>query len=232
MARREERGTDEHLESGGTESPAETIQISGFRWFGRNILAFGLASLFSDAGHEMATAVLPMFLVSVGGSAATLGLLEGVSDALSTAAKIVSGWFSDGLRHRKPIGLVGYAATGVGMAAFALARSPFGVFADRAISWTGRGMRGPVRDAMLAKAVPPWAYGRAFGFHRAMDTAGAVIGPLVALVLMGHLAYRPIFAITLVPGVLSVLAFASVREIARARRRQPRARCTRRSRAR
>ncbi len=222
MARRDERGADKSLDADGAGSRAGAVPIAGSDWFSRNILAFGLASLFSDAGHEMATAVLPMFLLSsVGGSAATFGLLEGVSDALSTAAKIVSGWFSDGLRHRKPIGIVGYAATGVGMAAFALARSPFGVFAVRAISWTGRGMRSPVRDAMLAEAVPAWAYGRAFGFDRTMDTAGAVVGPLVALVLMGHLAYRPIFALTLVPGVLSVLAFASVREIARVRRRQP-----------
>lgn len=146
----------------------EPSQTGRRPWLNRSVLAFGLASLFSDAGHETATAILPFFLVSVGGSAAVLGLVEGVSDALSTAAKLASGWYSDGLRHRKPLGVVGYAATGVGMAAFALTWTPFQVLFVRACSWLGRGMRGPVRDAMLAEAVSRDDVGRAFGFHRAM----------------------------------------------------------------
>lgn len=188
-------------------------------WLNRTVLAFGVASFFSDAGHETATAILPFFLVSVGGSAAVLGLVEGVADALSTAAKLVSGWYSDGLRHRKPLGVAGYAATGVGMAAFALTWTPLQLLVVRALSWMGRGMRGPVRDAMLAEAVPPEAVGRAFGFHRAMDTVGAVLGPLSALVLLSFCGYRAIFALTLIPGLLSVVAFASTPERARDRTR-------------
>ena len=188
-------------------------------WLNRSVLAFGLASLFSDAGHETATAILPFFLVSVGGSAAILGLVEGVADALSMAAKLASGWYSDGLHHRKPLAVVGYAATGAGMAAFALTWTPFQVLVVRALSWMGRGMRGPVRDAMLAEAVPPEAVGRAFGFHRAMDTAGAVLGPLSAFLLLSHFGYRAIFALTLIPGLLSVVAFVSAPERGRARTR-------------
>jgi MFS family permease len=184
------------------------------------VLAFGLASLLSDAGHETATAVLPFFLVSVGGSAATLGLVEGIADALSTAAKLASGWYSDGLRRRKPLGIVGYAATGVGMAAFALTWTPRQVLGVRAVSWLGRGMRGPVRDAMLTEAVPAEAVAPAFGFHRAMDTVGAVLGPLAAFLLLPRLGHRTIFALTLVPGVLSVLAFASAPEVAHHRTRR------------
>jgi MFS family permease len=191
------------------------------RWLNRSVFLFGLASLFSDAGHEMATAILPLFLVSLGGSAAALGLIEGIADALSTAATLASGWYSDGLPRRRPLGVAGYAATGLGMAAFALVHSPIGVFAVRTASWIGRGMRGPVRDAMLAEAVPPEARGRAFGFHRAMDTVGAVIGPLLALALVGSLGYRTIFALTLVPGVFSVIAFASAPKMLRVRTHLP-----------
>jgi MFS family permease len=196
--------------------PSQTVRRP---WLNRSVLAFGLASLFSDAGHETATAILPFFLVSVGGSAAILGLVEGVSDALSTAAKLASGWYSDGLRHRKPLGVVGYAATGVGMAAFALTWTPFQVLFVRALSWLGRGMRGPVRDAMLAEAVSRDDVGRAFGFHRAMDTIGAVLGPLSALLLLSRFGYRAIFALTLIPGLLSVIAFASAPERGQARTR-------------
>ncbi|HXJ34446.1 MAG TPA: MFS transporter [Candidatus Eisenbacteria bacterium] len=190
-------------------------------WLNRTVLAFGVASLLSDAGHETATAVLPLFLVSLGGSAASLGFVEGISDALSTAAKLLAGWYSDGLRHRRPIGVVGYAATGIGMAALALARVPSQVLGVRAASWVGRGMRGPVRDAMLAEAVPATARGRAFGFHRAMDTVGAVLGPLLALLLLGRFGYRTIFLATLVPGILSIAAFASAPELGKPRRRPP-----------
>jgi MFS family permease len=190
-------------------------------WRNRTVVALGLASLFSDAGHETATAVLPLFLATLGGSAAALGLVEGVADALSTAAKLASGWCSDGLQRRKPIAVIGYAATGFGMAAFALAQSPLHVLGVRTASWVGRGMRGPPRDAMLAEAVPPDAYGRAFGFHRAMDTAGAVVGPLLAFALAAALGYRTIFALTLIPGIASVIAFASAPETRRVRTRLP-----------
>ncbi len=188
-------------------------------WLNRTVFLCGVASLMSDAGHEMATAVLPLFLITIGGSAGALGLIEGVADALSTSAKLLSGWYSDGLTRRQSIGTIGYAATGLGMAAFALARNPFHALLVRGVSWFGRGMRGPVRDAMLAEAVPKEAYGRAFGFHRAMDTAGAVVGPLLALALMNHVDYRTIFAFTLIPGVLSVVAFAMIDEVPQVRRR-------------
>jgi len=195
--------------------------VSARSWLNRSVVAMGLASLLSDAGHETATAVLPLFIVTIGGSAAALGIVEGVSDALATAAKLACGWYSDGLERRRPIATAGYVATGVGMSAFAVVSSPVQVLLVRAVSWIGRGMRGPVRDAMLTEAVPPESVGRAFGFHRAMDTAGAVGGPLLAVVLMGAASYRTIFLVTLVPGVLSVLAFVSVPEMRRIRVRRP-----------
>jgi MFS family permease len=103
------------------------------------------------------------------------------------------------------------------MAAFALTWTSTQILVVRAVSWIGRGIRGPVRDAMLAEAVPAEAVARAFGFHRAMDTIGAVLGPFAAFLLLTHLGYRAIFALTLIPGLLSVFAFATAPEVRRDR---------------
>lgn len=173
------------------------------KWLTRSVLGLGLTSLFSDMGHEMVTAILPMFLTTVGGSAATLGLIEGIADAGSSFIKLWMGYYSDLIGRRKPIMVVGYVMTGLkGVMAFATAWPQ--VLAVRALAWMGRGARGPVRDALMADIVEPTAYGRAFGFHSAMDTIGAVIGPLIALGLIGLLSYRQIFLITFIPGILSV----------------------------
>ncbi len=185
-------------------------------WLNRNVVGMALSSFFSDAGHEAATAILPLFLISIGAPAAALGVIEGVADAVSSFVKLASGWFSDRIGRRKPIAVTGYLLTGLSTGLFALAQTwPF-VLVIRAVGWFGRGIRGPVRDAMLAESVAPEARGRAFGFHRAGDTLGAITGPVLALALVTLLAgreatqitYRQIFWITLIPGVLSAVSFA------------------------
>jgi MFS family permease len=148
------------------------------------VLGVGLASLFSDWSHEAATAILPAFLATLGVAAAWLGLIEGVSDGLSSVAKLASGFFTDRLQHRKPIAVTGYVVTAVATAAFALTSSAWQVLLARAAAWLGRGVRTPVRKALLAAAVTPATYGRAFGFERMMDTVGAVIGPVTAIALL------------------------------------------------
>jgi len=185
-------------------------------WLNRSILGMGLASFFSDAGHEAATAILPLFLVSIGAPAAALGTIEGVADAVSSFVKLGAGWFSDRIGRRKPIAVVGYVLTSLTTGLFALATAWPHVLLTRAVGWFGRGMRGPVRDAMLSDSVTPEARGRAFGFHRAGDTLGAIIGPLIALALLSLMSgrqaatitYRQIFWITLIPGLLSAASFA------------------------
>ncbi len=177
-------------------------------WLNRNVLGMGLTSFLSDFGHEMATAILPAFLASIGAGPAALGTIEGVADAVSSFVKVGAGYSADRWGHRKAVAVLGYVLTGVSKASFALASSWPPVLAGRVVGWFGRGIRGPVRDAMLAESVPPEARGRAFGFHRAGDTAGAVAGPLVALLLLGVLDLRGIFVLTLIPGLLSALAFA------------------------
>jgi MFS family permease len=175
------------------------------RWLNRTVLGIGLASLFSDWSHEIATAVMPAFLATLGVAAAWLGVIEGVSDGLSSFAKMGSGFYTDKLQRRKPIAVAGYVITALGTAAFSLATNAWHVLIARASAWFGRGVRTPVRKALLAAAVDRDAYGRAFGLERAMDTLGAIIGPLSALALLEMTShnYRLLFAWTLVPGLLA-----------------------------
>jgi len=193
------------------EVPTPTV------WLTPDVWGMSLTSFFSDLGHEMATAILPLFLISIGASPAALGAIEGVADALSSFIKLGAGWMSDKVGRRKPIAVAGYLLTGLTTGAFALATSWLHVLVARSIGWFGRGIRGPVRDAMLADAVPAEARGRAFGFHRMGDTLGAVLGPAVAFALLGAFNYQTLFLLTLIPGVLSALTFfVFVRERANA----------------
>ncbi len=174
-------------------------------WLNRTVLGIALASLFSDWSHEIATAVLPAFLGSLGVAAAWLGIIEGVSDGLSSFAKLGSGFYTDRLPRRKPIAFCGYLITALATGAFGLATTAWHVLIARAVAWLGRGIRTPVRKALLAAAVDPSTYGRAFGFERAMDTLGAIVGPLTALGLLAALPgnYRTVFAVTLLPGLVA-----------------------------
>ncbi len=179
-------------------------------WLNRTVLGIGLASLFSDWSHEIATAALPAFLASLGIAAAWLGIIEGVSDGVASFAKMASGYYTDGLRRRKPIAVAGYVMTALGTASFALATNAWHVLLARSSAWLGRGVRTPVRKALLAGSVPREAYGRAFGLERAMDTIGAIVGPLSALLILQATQhnYRTLFAWTLLPGLLAAAVIA------------------------
>ena len=172
-------------------------------WLNRTVLGIGLASLFSDWSHEMATAVLPTFLATLGAGAAWLGVIEGVSDGLSSLAKMASGYYTDKLQRRKPIAVIGYIMTALGTASFGLATSAWHVLVARAAAWLGRGVRTPVRKALLAAAVTRETYGRAFGLERMMDTIGAIAGPVTALGVLEivHHRYPMLFALTLIPSL-------------------------------
>jgi MFS family permease len=186
----------------------------------------GLTSFLSDAGHEMATAVLPAFLSAIAAPTYVLGVIEGFADALSSFVKLGAGWWSDRLGHRKAIATTGYVLTGGGIGLFAFAIGWPLVLLGRLVAWFGRGIRGPLRDAMLAESVAAKDRGKAFGFHRAGDTLGAVVGPLVGAVLIHVLQgsvvgdatapFRTIFLLTLIPGLGAAVAFAAlVRETRR-----------------
>lgn len=182
------------------------------RWLNRTVFGIGLASLFSDWSHEIATTVMPAFLATMGVAAAWLGLIEGVSDGLSSLAKMVSGYYTDRLQRRKSVAVAGYVLTALGTASFALATNAWHVLIARASAWLGRGVRTPVRKALLAASVKKDAYGRAFGFERLMDTLGAIVGPATAFFLLQALNhhYPTLFALTLIPGLAAVALIAFV----------------------
>jgi MFS family permease len=153
----------------------------------RNVFAIGLLSLFSDAGHELTTAILPLFLATFAGSAAALGVIEGFSDASSSVLNLWMSFYSDRVGKRKPILAVGYFVTAM-MGTLGFVTAIWQIVLIRMVAWMGRGARGPVRDALLSESVPAQAHGRAFGFESMMDTLGAIIGPAIALSLVGVIA--------------------------------------------
>jgi MFS family permease len=159
--------------------------------------------------------VLPGFLAAVGISPAALGWIEGSADALSSFLKLWAGWYSDHIGQRKRIVVLGYFFTGTGMSLFTLATGWPMILFGRMVSWFGKGIRGSLRDAMLSESVPAEFRGRAFGFHRAGDTVGAIIGPLAGILLLHWLPtptadypFRVIFLASLIPGLGAPLAFA------------------------
>ena len=197
------------------------------RWLNRNVWGMTITSLLSDACYEMVLAVLPGFLPIIHVAAAALGWIEGASDAFSSFLKLFSGWYSDKLGHRKWMIVIGYVFTGTGLSIFAAAMTWVPILLGRIVSWFGKGIRGSLRDAMLAESVEPDVRGRAFGFHRAGDTVGAIIGPLAGIGLLAFLpkalanaapdvAFRRIFLLSLIPGLAAPFVFAfMVRETPR-----------------
>jgi MFS family permease len=179
------------------------------KWLNRNIAAMGVTSLLSDASHEMATSILAQFLIiELHGSAEILGLIEGLADFSSSFIKTYAGWLSDKMGKRKPLATLGYALTGIFISLFAFASNFIHILVYRTIGWIGRGTREPPRDALLTESVEPKNYGHAFGFHRMMDTIGAIIGPSIAFILLPLVGFRNVFLVAFVPGILAVLVFA------------------------
>ena len=189
------------------------------RWLNRNIMGMGLASLFSDMNHEMASAVLPVFLSTVlGAPAFALGVIEGVADGVSTLFELWSGWYSDRIGKRKGLAALGYFVTAFSKATFALATNWWHVLFGRTAGWIGWSIRSPVRDALLTESTTPATVGRAFAFHRTMDTVGAILGPLIAMLLVARVSLRAIFIVSLIPGLC---AFFSILFLVKERPRQP-----------
>jgi MFS family permease len=148
------------------------------RWLSRTVVGIGLASLLSDLSHETVTSILPALLASMGVAAGALGTIEGVSDGLSSLAKLYGGWWTDRLEKRKRLCAGGYAAMAAATGVIASATAWPVLLLGRSVAWVSRGLRTPARKALLAEAVTPDNYGRAFGFERMMDTTGAILAPL------------------------------------------------------
>lgn len=174
----------------------------------------GWVSFFTDVASDMIYPLLPAFLVTIGGGPQALGLMEGIAEMVSALVKREAGARSDRAGVRKPFVLAGYALAAVARPLMALAGAPWQIVALRAIDRTGKGIRSAPRDALVAGAVPAERRGAAFGYHRAMDNAGATVGPIVAFVLMRALdvGVRTVFALSLLPALVSVAIVATIRE--------------------
>jgi MFS family permease len=193
------------------------------RWLNRNVWGMTITSMLSDACYEMVLAVLPGFLPVIHVAAAALGWIEGASDAFSSFLKLFTGWYSDRIGRRKSMIVLGYFFTGTGLSIFSVAGTWVPILLGRMVSWFGKGIRGSLRDAMLSESVDPAVRGRAFGFHRAGDTVGAIMGPLTGVALLSllpktppDLPFRMIFLLSLIPGLCAPAVFAlMVRETVR-----------------
>jgi MFS family permease len=181
----------------------------------RPVWLLGWVSLATDAASEAIYPLMPFFLTRVlGAGAVSLGLVEGAAEAVNSAIKILAGRAADRARFKWPLVLAGYALSSLVRPFMALARSWVHVFSVRVIDRVGKGVRGAPRDAMLAGWTTDDNRGLVYGFHRAMDHAGAVVGPVVASVFLLFYPgeYRTLFALAILPGAVAVLLVFFVRE--------------------
>ena len=182
----------------------------------RQVKVLGLVSFFNDVASEMILPLMPAFITMVLGLGPhVLGLMEGVAKSVAAVLKYLSGWWSDRLKRRKPLLAAGYTLSSVLRPLMGAVTAGWQVVGLRGIDRVGKGVRTAPRDALLADAAPAGQRGRVFGFHRAMDNAGAVVGPMTALfmLLVFHLDLRTIFLLTAIPGLVTIgLVFFAVRE--------------------
>ncbi len=183
----------------------------------RNIYVFGITSFLNDTASEMAYWVLPAFLASLGAGPAQLGLIEGVAESVASFAKLFSGYLTDRISRRKPVVVAGYFAANAVKPLLAMVTAWPQILLIRFTDRLAKGVRGAPRDVMVAESVPKERLGSAYGLIQSMDSAGAIVGPLVALVLLGRFGIRSVFWAAAVPGALCVVvAVVGIREKRRA----------------
>lgn len=188
-------------------------KILGLR---KNVFWLGIVSLFNDFSGEMIYSVMPGFLtVVLGAPPIFVGLIDGFADALASFLKIYSGWLSDKIKKRKFLSVIGYSLSTATRWFLALAGNFWQVFFLRAVDRIGKGLRDSPRDALISESVEPGELGKSFGYHRAMDTVGKVLGPLSAIIILPLILndYRMLFKIAFVLGIFAVIAFYFVKEI-------------------
>ena len=174
----------------------------------RNVFFTGLVSFFMDMSSEMIYPLVPIFLSSVlGVNKSVIGLIEGIAESTASLLKVFSGWFSDRIGKRKILLIVGYGISTLSRPIIALSTLWGHVLAFRFTDRFGKGIRGAPRDAIIAESTPHKDLGRSFGFHRGMDTLGAVIGPAIAFILLSLFTgnYRLVFWLSIIPGIIAVM---------------------------
>ena len=186
-----------------------------FRGITRNLFLLGLVSLFTDLSSQMVFPLIPLYLVSVlGAGASVVGICEGAAETTASLIKVFSGYWSDRVKRRKPFVLIGYSFSAITKPLFALAKVWPLVLAIRVLERIGKGVRSAPRDAMVAESVDQSVRGKAYGFHRAMDGLGSVLGALLAFILLSvtNSNYTQIFLLAGIPGIAAVLFVLFVKE--------------------
>src|SRR5436305_681083 len=179
----------------------------------RNVYFFGATSLFNDIASEMGYWILPAFLISLGAGPAALGLIEGIAESVAALGKFFSGYLTDIVARRKPLVVSGYVLSNAFKPVLALSTQWWHVLLVRFADRTAKGIRSAPRDVMLAESVEKEKAGSAFGLLQSMDSAGAVIGPLLALLIMARTGnMRTVFWVAAIPGLLAILAVLLARE--------------------
>ena len=186
-----------------------------FSGLGINVVLLGLTSLLTDFGSEMIMPILPLFIVSLGGAGMAVGLIAGLGDSLSSILKVFSGYWSDRMGKRKPLVVLGYASSATAKLFFPLSTHWLHLVFLRPLERVGKGVRTAPRDALIAESIRMEAMGRGFGFHRAMDTAGAVLGSLSAFLLVWLLGLnlRTILLIAALISFTALIPLTWVREV-------------------
>lgn len=195
------------------------VEGSPVRGIPRPVFILSIVSFLTDISSEMVYPLVPLFLTSVlGAPLAAVGLIEGVAESTASFLKTGSGWLSDRLRTRKPLVVAGYALSGVAKPLMAAANAWPAALGVRFVDRAGKGLRTAPRDALIADVTPARSRGRAFGFHRAADTLGAVVGPGIGLGLLALLDddFRAVFLIAGIPALAGVAVLMLVREPKRA----------------
>ncbi len=174
----------------------------------KNVLLLGIVSFLTDVSSDMVYPILPIFLSEVlHSSPVFIGLIEGVAESTASILKVISGWLSDRLGKRKFLVSLGYSLSSLGKPVLSVVTTGWQVLGLRFLDRFGKGVRTSPRDAMIADSTPPESRGLSYGFHRAMDSGGAVLGPLLAFLILPliHKNYRTLFLIAAIPAMLSVL---------------------------
>lgn len=174
----------------------------------RNIFFVGITSFLTDTTTKMIYAVMPLFLMTLGATKTELSLIEGIAESTASVLKALSGWWSDKIGKNKPFMIIGYAFTTILSPLFAFVTTPFQVLVIRFTERVGKGIRTAPRDSLIAGSAEDGAKGKSFGFHKAMDNSGAVLGPLLAFGVLSLFPgdYRKIFVLAAIPGLLGLIS--------------------------
>lgn len=179
----------------------------------RNILILGLVSLFTDLSSQMVFPLIPLFLTTVlGAGAYVVGITEGAAETTASLLKVISGYWSDKIKKRKPFLLFGYSFSSITKPLFAFTNFWPSVLFIRVIERIGKGLRTAPRDALVAESCQESVRGKAYGLHRAMDGIGSVLGAIIAFLLLPILGYRKIFLLAFIPGIIAVFVILFIKE--------------------